>query len=147
MCSENNGEFTLLGIDTPSKSEVYRFKRLLAQLELCGVCPLLELAGVLSTNFHNQPQQTATITSTSTLPFNATGSLETEGNFISRGKRSNSLHSSRPRSVIAPSRSALAESSRFSSSGESLASSEEPSSNRGTSQTETFIVELIGTEL
>ena len=87
----------------------------------------------------------ATMHSTITLPFNTSSdSLEIEGSFISRGKRSNSLHSSRPRSVIAPSRSALAESSRFSSSGKSLASSEEPSSNRGTSQTETFIVELIG---
>ena len=111
--------------------------------------PLLPLNPSSSTNSSPPPtlhtsSSAATMHSTSTLPFNATGSLETEGNFISRGKRSNSLHSSRPRSVIAPSRSALAESSRFSSSGESLASSEEPSSNRGTSQTETFIVELIG---
>lgn len=83
-----------------------------------------------------------------TLPFNAsTGSLDNDNSaFISRPKRSSSCHGSRPKSVITPvpsQRSGIQDSSWSSSSRESIASAEEIAGGRGTSQTESFITELI----
>jgi neurofibromin 1 len=67
----------------------------------------------------------------------------------SKVKRSASLHGNRPKSIVAPppqARLANQESVRFSSSGESLASADDPLSMRNlpqTSQTESFIFEVI----
>lgn len=66
--------------------------------------------------------------------------LENDSSFLSRGRRSSSYHGSRPRSVIAVPSSRLPEASRFSSSGDSIASADD---SRGGSQTEIFITELI----
>ena len=62
----------------------------------------------------------------------------------SKVKRSSSYHGSRPKSVaVSQARLANQESVRFSSSGESLASADDPLAMKSSSQTEAFISEII----